>query len=494
MLCMVLKSFDAYAAISTPFSNHIQAIIFDCDGVLVDTEYLKFLGWQKALASFDIELSIEEYKVVAGHSSKKIIEMLQEIKQIAIPEETMVLRRAEYRKIQELGVPPIKEMVEFALWVAQNKSHWGIKLGVASSASRNEIVINLKQVGLEHIFDLIVSATDDLDDYHDATGKNKPKPYVYLEAAKRLNVPPECCLVFEDTEAGIAAASSAGMVTVAIPNWLTAEQNFSKANTILGSVTELSIKVSNTADEVPFKKDEYLEQNQNTIARSCLQEFKQKGGVVQCIESLTDATTPKIRLNRDDAVYPICSGGFCRSQAMWGILQSLGDQIILFPPHAARAGWDPYNGQVNRYKNYAQESVSDEFNAFFGIEKAQRFGFENASEWKSIEESPSEEGLKLISQFYNLNYFGPHSSWNGQKGKKRVYIAFSSNAHVILYRLNQANDSLKDVMLIAIESEDLITYPPAFLNTASRSTIAYEYFTNLLKQIFDFSVFKDRSS
>lgn len=490
MLCMVFKSFDAFASISTPFSNHIEAIIFDCDGVLVDTEYLKFLGWQKALASFNIQLSIEEYKVVAGHSSKKIIEMLQEIKQIAIPEETMVLRRGEYRKIQELGVPPIKEMVEFALWVAQNKNRWRIKLGVASSASRNEILINLKQVGLEHIFDLIVSATDDLDDYYDATGKNKPKPYVYLEAAKRLNVPPERCLVFEDTEAGITAASTAGMVTVAIPNWLTAEQNFSRANTILGSITELSIKVSNAADEIPFKKDEYLEQNPNTNAQSCLQEFMQKGGVVQCIGSLTEAAIPKIRLNIDDAVYPVCSGGFCRSQALWVILQSLGDQIVLFPPHAARAGWDPYNGQINRYKNYAQESAPDEFNAFFGIEKIPRFGFENTSEWKSIEESPSADGLKLISQFYNKNYFGPHSSWQGQKGKKRVYIAFSSNAHVVLYRLNQTNDDLKNVTLIAIESEDLITYPPAFLHTTSRSTLAYEYFTNLLKQIFDFSEFE----
>ena len=71
MLCMVIKTFDLFASISTPFSHETKAVIFDCDGVLVDTEYLKFLGWQKALASLNIELTIEEYKAVAGHSSKK---------------------------------------------------------------------------------------------------------------------------------------------------------------------------------------------------------------------------------------------------------------------------------------------------------------------------------------------------------------------------------------------------------------------------------------
>lgn len=81
---MFCKSFDLFAAISTPFSDKVEAVIFDCDGVLVETEYLKFLAWQKALVSLNIEFSIEEYKTLAGHSSKKIIEILQGIKGIPI--------------------------------------------------------------------------------------------------------------------------------------------------------------------------------------------------------------------------------------------------------------------------------------------------------------------------------------------------------------------------------------------------------------------------
>jgi len=241
MLCMVSKSFELFASISTPFSNEIEAVIFDCDGVLVDTEYLKFLGWQKALASLNIELTIEEYKAVAGHSSKKIIEQLQGMKGIVIPEEAIPLRREEYRKLQELGVAPIRETVEFARYLSQNKVAWGIKLGLASSASTDEILFNLKQIGLDQAFDLIISGTDDLNDYKDLEGKNKPKPYIYLEASKRLNIAPDRCLVIEDSEAGIEAASKAGMVTIAIPNQITIEHNFSMANKVIGSISELPI-------------------------------------------------------------------------------------------------------------------------------------------------------------------------------------------------------------------------------------------------------------
>ena len=78
---------------------------------------------------------------------------------------------------------------------------------------------------------------------HDPEGKNKPKPYIYLEASKRLNIIPEHCLVFEDTEAGIEAATKAGMITIAVPNWMTKEQNFSKANKIIQFYFRIPIEI-----------------------------------------------------------------------------------------------------------------------------------------------------------------------------------------------------------------------------------------------------------
>ena len=460
-------------------------------GTIVDTEYLKFLAWQKALASVDIELSVEEYKLVAGHSSKKIHEMLEGIKSLDIPEEVIHLRRVKYQALQAEGVPPIHETIEFARHLSQNKNFLGIKLGIASSAPRNEILLNLKHIGLEHEFDLIISGSDDLEDYTDNDGKNKPKPYIYLEASKRLHISPEHCLVFEDTEAGIEAATNAGMIAVAIPNWITKEQDFSKANKVINSISESPIDISNNLKAISFKKDEDLEKFPTSTLKKCLQDFFQKGGVLQNISNLSSVTEPYVRINSGDAIYPVCSGGWCRSQALWAILQPYSDRIILFPPHAARVGWDPYNGKINRYRNYAQEIVPDEFNSCFGIEKALRFGFEHTSEWKLTEKSPTNEGLKAISQFYDQYYFGPDSSWQGRRGKKRIYIAFSNNTHVALHRLNQTNENLKGVTVVAIDSEDVITFPPDFLQTTPRSRKAYEYFSNLLTQLLDLTELSD---
>lgn len=243
---MFCNSHDLFVSISTLFSKRIEAVIFDCDGVLVDTEYLKFLAWQKALADLNIgfELSIEEYISLAGHSSKKIIEILQEMKGIVIPEKAIHLRRAEYQKLQEKGISSMEEMVEFARHLSLNKRSLGIKLGLASSASKREILFNLKQIGLEQAFDLIISGSDDLDAYMDLEGKNKPKPYIYLEVAKQLNIDPEHCLVFEDTEAGVEAASKAGMIVIAVPNWMTKKQDFSKAKKIIHSISELSLEIT----------------------------------------------------------------------------------------------------------------------------------------------------------------------------------------------------------------------------------------------------------
>lgn len=236
-----------------------------------------------------------------------------------------------------------------------------------------------------------------------------------------------------------------------------------------------------------FKTEKDLEKNPLTSAKQCLKTFLQKGGTLQSIPYLSPKSAC-IRLHEGDAVYPICSGGWCRSQTLWAILQPFSHHIVLFPPHAARVGFDPYNGQINRYKNEAVEAKHDAFYSYFGMEKSLRFGFEHASEWKSMEESPTSEGLQAITQFYDACYFGPSSSWQGRQGKRRIYIAFSHNAHVTFYRLNQANERLEDVTVIAINSEDLITHPP--FHIAQRSIEAYDYFSNLLKQQFDFSSFK----
>ncbi len=229
LLFVLALSSHLTASITTPYGGGIEAIIFDCDGVLVDTEYLKFLAWQEALADELIPFSIEEYMPVIGHSSKNILLMIETVKNRSIPEEVIELKNAKYRILQKQGVPPIHDMIALVKRFNEKKQALGIKLGLASSASMEEILQNLEQIGLRNYFDVIISGSDDLDDYVDVEGKNKPKPYIYIEAAKRLGVTPSKCLVFEDTAAGIEAASTANMIAVAVPNRFTLNQDFSLA-------------------------------------------------------------------------------------------------------------------------------------------------------------------------------------------------------------------------------------------------------------------------
>lgn len=233
LLAMILNS--VFPSLGD-LSENVDAIIFDCDGVLVDTEYLKFLAWKEALSAKNVEFALEEYLPLVGHSSKNILKKIIQDKGMDISDEVIALRNSAYAELQQRGVSPIEEMVKLARQLSEQRDKLGIKLGLASSASTQEIILNLKHVGLENAFDLIISGSvrsNDLDSYNDPEGKNKPKPYIYLEAAKRLNVSPSRCLVFEDTNAGIEAAASAGMIAIAVPNRFTEDQDFSKAAKVI---------------------------------------------------------------------------------------------------------------------------------------------------------------------------------------------------------------------------------------------------------------------
>ena len=237
-------------------SEHpIEAIIFDCDGVLVDTEYLKFLAWQSALNEKGVEFSIEDYRPLVGHSSVNILHLFQQKKGVQIPIKVIDLKNKKYSDLQKKGVIPIENMVAFARSLADQKQELKLTLGLASSAPKKEILENLKQIALENIFDMILSGSDDLECYSDPEGTNKPKPYVYMEMAKRLGVEPKKCLVFEDTEVGVEAAARAGMIVVATPNQYTLQQDFSKAHQIIFSNEELVIDYSSSSNNSDCNAD-----------------------------------------------------------------------------------------------------------------------------------------------------------------------------------------------------------------------------------------------
>ncbi|MBS0186284.1 MAG: HAD family phosphatase [Proteobacteria bacterium] len=215
----------------TTTSKIYTAFIFDCDGILVDTEYLKYLAWKKAFETFQISFEEEDYLPLVGYSSQEIAQKFQEkaMKEFVI-EDVIKIKEAEYRCLQDKKVPLFKDALVFLRKIIALKREKNIKVAIASSAPHEEIHRNLKAMGLfPETFDLIISGHDDLSHIKDPTGVNKPKPYIYTLCSEKLNVTPEECVVFEDTHAGVMAALTAGLDVIAVPNRFTASHDFRKA-------------------------------------------------------------------------------------------------------------------------------------------------------------------------------------------------------------------------------------------------------------------------
>jgi beta-phosphoglucomutase len=208
-----------------------QALIFDCDGVLVDSEQLKFKAWQSALADIKIDFQEKEYLPLVGYDSQHIARAIADLKLRDFDKKALIIKKDRiYHQLQKQGVKPIQNAVLFLKQALSQKKKLGLKIAIASSAARSEIIENLQQLGVEPTqFDFIISGKDDLKHIQDPHGVNKPKPYIYQICAKTLNVAPKQCLVFEDSSAGVLAASAAGMDVIAIPNAFTQHQDFSAA-------------------------------------------------------------------------------------------------------------------------------------------------------------------------------------------------------------------------------------------------------------------------
>ena len=183
-----------------PFDGYI----FDCDGTLADTMPLHYEAWCQALAEHACEFPEAFFYELGGIPTERIVEILNERHGHNMP----VVETAKYK--EELFIKlipqilPIEAVVEFV-----REFHGKKPLAVASGGHRAIVTKTLTALGILDKFDAIVGA----DDY--VNGKPAPDPF--LEAARRIGVPPERCLVFEDTQIGITAATAAGMQSVLVP-------------------------------------------------------------------------------------------------------------------------------------------------------------------------------------------------------------------------------------------------------------------------------------
>ncbi len=181
--------------------NKIDAadgVIFDCDGTLVDSMPIHYLAWHRTMKEVGIQFSEERFYSLGGMPSHRIIEMLAMEQQVEVD----ALTTAHRKEQAFLDWLHLLEPIEAVISVA--KVLRGFKpIAVASGGFREIIQRQLQQVGIADWFEIVLTAEDTLN--------HKPEPDVFLESARRMQIAPDRCLVFEDSDLGIEAARRAGM-------------------------------------------------------------------------------------------------------------------------------------------------------------------------------------------------------------------------------------------------------------------------------------------
>jgi HAD superfamily hydrolase (TIGR01509 family) len=185
-------------------AGSFQAYLFDCDGTIADSMPLHYVAWKRALAEWNCEFSEELFYAWGGMPIAEIIATLNQKQGLKMPVEE-VARQKENFYLEIL--PQLKVVPEVLEHI--DASHGRIPFAVVSGSTRESVVASLDTLKLLDRFDTLVCAGD----YQ----RSKPDPEAFLMASTKLGVAPESCLVFEDTEMGIQAATAAGMASVRVP-------------------------------------------------------------------------------------------------------------------------------------------------------------------------------------------------------------------------------------------------------------------------------------
>lgn len=190
----------------------IQVVIFDMDGVIVDSTKQDFKAWQKALNERGVLITFKDYQHFLGMKGvdivKKFLPASSDSEARAIQD-----KKEQYfiQSVKEHGIKPIPGVLEL---IRTLKPRY--KLAVATSAPPEKLNIILKKLGLTSIFDALVNA--------DEVTYGKPHPEIFLKAAQKLNLPPENCMVIEDAPNGVRAAKAGNFTCVAIMTTSSNEQ------------------------------------------------------------------------------------------------------------------------------------------------------------------------------------------------------------------------------------------------------------------------------
>lgn len=213
-----------------------RALVFDFDGLILDTETPEFRAWQELFAAHGGTLATSDWAHVIGSLDSGWNPAVELGRQTGETYDEAALRAAwKPRQVELLAQESIRPGVLELLKEARLR---GIGLAVASSSRRGWVQGNLERLGVFDSFDAVATG--------DEVERTKPDPAVYRLALERLGVPAAAAIALEDSPNGVRAAQAAGIRCVAVPNDVSRHLDLSAADALLDSLSELNL------DALPF--------------------------------------------------------------------------------------------------------------------------------------------------------------------------------------------------------------------------------------------------
>ncbi|MBU3143602.1 beta-phosphoglucomutase [Clostridium sp. CF012] len=208
--------------------HNIKAIIFDLDGVLVNTAKYHYLAWKRLAQELSIEFSLQDNERLKGVSRMQSLDIILEIGNTTLDYDTKIelAQKKNIWYVEYISELTPKDILPGVIDFLESLKVDSIKIALGS-ASKNSMLI-LDKLNLTNYFDAIIDGTK--------VSKAKPDPEVFLKGAEALNVLPSECIVFEDAQAGVEAAINAGMYCIGIGS----KNILKKAHLVLSGFSDMT--------------------------------------------------------------------------------------------------------------------------------------------------------------------------------------------------------------------------------------------------------------
>ncbi len=218
--------------------KHWEAVFFDLDGLLVDTEGIHVRAYEEMGGYLGIELAADYVNTFIGAPTKENIKRIMRDHNIPVEryEQILKIRYDRYAElVRKIPLSPMDGAVECVLRAKEK----GYRTALVTSSIREHSLAVLDNITRHSDSNIDIAAYFDTMVFGDDIPRQKPEPDIYHEAVNRLDTTPDAAVALEDSEAGVAAAKTAGVHVIAVPCHNTRGQDFTRADKIVESLQDI---------------------------------------------------------------------------------------------------------------------------------------------------------------------------------------------------------------------------------------------------------------